>query len=193
MHVLIPGLTGSGKTRLAKALIRAYKRESLVLDPIGDPNWPSNAHVFRDVEEFSRVVIKARSCMVFVDEAPQVIRRYDDAHIWLATQARHLGHLVHFLTVRPQAMNANVRHMCSHVLAFKMSFTDAKLLSDERACRGLLQACELPIGPAAEYLYAAPDGEVTRWRLKDGRAVRVRPDGSAEPELELIEGGAEAP
>jgi hypothetical protein len=183
MHVLIPGITGMGKTRLAKALIESYTRECLVLDPIGDPHWPKRARVFRDIREFSRTVRASRCCMVFIDEAPQAIRRYDDEHIWLATQARHLGHLCHFLTVRPQAMNANIRHMCSHVLAFKMSFTDAKLLSDERACRELLLASELA---PLEYIYAAPNGDCTRWTI-DGKEVKFAPNSSelrerSEPE-----------
>jgi DNA helicase HerA-like ATPase len=164
VHSLVTGITGTGKTRFVRAAIPYFKRGVIVFDPFGMPkDYWGIEHVYSDPSDFINAVKEARHCHVIVDEAPQLLQRGDPTYQWLATQGRHLGHLCHFLTQRPSMLPPTVRGQCSHVVAFRLSFTDAKLLADERACMGLLEAPELALG---EYLYAAPDGTVTRGELK---------------------------
>jgi DNA helicase HerA-like ATPase len=172
VHVLIAGKTGSGKTALARALVAHFERPCLIFDPLRSPGWPTE-YVYAEESRFLAAVAQARSCNVVIDEAPELIGGVRPAHVWLATQARHLGHLVHFLAQRPALLSPTVRGSCSHVLALRMSQTDADLLAEEYVAEDLREASELPLG---EYLYARPDGHVTRHRVP-GLAIggSVRP------------------
>jgi len=161
-HVLIAGTTGYGKTQWVRRAMPHFKRGVLVFDPNGEPGWPSE-HVYADPERFGQAVREARHAIIIVDEATELVKRYDETYLWLATRARHLGHLCLFLSQRPSMLSPTVRGQCIHTIAFRLSFSDAKLLADERACEGLLLACTLTRG---EYVYADPDGVVTRGDLK---------------------------
>lgn len=112
--------------------------------------------------DFVRVVRASTCAQVFVDESPELIGGRSPDHAWLATQARHLGHQVHFLAQRATMLSPTVRGQCSHVFAFRSPTPDAKLLAEERAAPELVGASSLALG---EYLYARPDGRVTRHRL----------------------------
>ena len=144
-HVLILGMTTSGKTTLAKRLAIAYKKQRinvLVLDPLNDPGW-SASYISRNKSEFLAEVKARRKCAVFVDESGLMIGRYADEMQWLATTARHWGHRCHFISQRAMQLDKTVRDQCEKVFLFRVSFNDAKLLSEEFADNDILQAAKL--------------------------------------------------
>lgn len=171
MHVLIVGTTGSGKTTLATQLVRSYAARgvhSIVLDPMMDRRWRAGTKwVTDDPATFQKWVGESRRCMVFIDESGEMVGQYRSEMFWLATRARHLGHLSHFLTQRPAQLSRTVRGQCSTLYAFAMSIPDAKSLADEwgrtpEARTALLEAGELQPG---EFLKVPRFGAITRHRL----------------------------
>lgn len=145
----------------------------MVLDPLQD-KWPT-PYVYHDPATFLRAVSNARECMVFVDESGEMIGRFNEEMQWLATRARHYGHVSHFLTQRATQLAATVRTQCSHAFVFRSSATDARILADEFACPQLAASCALPIGG---YLYVGADGRVTRGDLFG--KTRDFPQGSSD-------------
>ena len=127
MHVLIVGTTGSGKTTLGTQLVDAYSarnRHSVVLDPMLDSRWHTR-WLTADPREFLKWASSSRSCMLFIDESGEMVGQYRDEMFWLATRARHLGHLSHFLTQRPTQISPTVRNQCTHLYAFGLAYSDA--------------------------------------------------------------------
>jgi hypothetical protein len=144
-HVLIMGMTLSGKTTLAKRLCHAYMAQGInciVLDPINDPGW-NTPYTFRDGTEFLDVCKASRQCAVFIDESGSAIGTHAHEMQWLATQARHWGHKSHFIMQRGQQLDKTMRDQCTHLYLFRVSKDDAKILANEFAQDELLQANEL--------------------------------------------------
>ena len=147
-HVLICGVTESGKTSLAKMLVENYRScgvQTLVLDPMMDNGFTADYHT-SDRAKFLQTVQASRKCAVFVDESGEMIGRYNDEMFWLATRARHYGHKCHFICQRGQQIAKTVRDQCSRLFLFKVSFDDAKLFSNEFAEIELRQANSLGKG-----------------------------------------------
>lgn len=135
-HVLIIGMTESGKTSLAKLLNEEYRRAgvcSIVLDPLNDPGWRPGEDCFqtRDKRRFLDVVKKSRSCNVFVDEAGESVGQYATEMHWLGTRARHYGHSAHFICQRTVQVATTVRDQCSILYLFCVSKKDSLTLADE--------------------------------------------------------------
>lgn len=114
--------------------------------------------------------------MVFIDESGEMIGRFNDEMFWLATRARHYGHVSHFITQRATALAPTVRTQCSRAFVFRSAPSDARIMADEFAAPQLAAATLLPIGG---YLYVAPDGQVSRGDLF-GKALR-----DFDPRVEL--------
>lgn len=136
MHVLIAGITGSGKTTYANGLVSVYEQSgiaSLVLDPIGDERWKQHgaAFVTDDREIFIKTVHKARNCCLFIDESGEMIGHYNEEMFFLATRARHMGHISHFLVQRPAQVSPTIRDQCTTLILFSVSTKDAKVMADE--------------------------------------------------------------
>lgn len=94
MHVGIFGPGRSGKTTLAKHLSRAAWMAGGVRSICWDINgeeWGKQALVFGDEFRFWKQVWHEKSCLVFVDEAAETIKR-DDSKTSLFTRIRHRGH-----------------------------------------------------------------------------------------------------
>lgn len=126
-------MTESGKTTLAKLLIREFRRNDIkcvVLDPLFDPSFEADFQT-SDRDEFLRIVKGSRSLAIFVDEAGESVGRYDSEMHWLATRGRHYGHSCYFLTQRGMQIAKTVRDQCSYLYLFACSRTDAKTLADE--------------------------------------------------------------
>jgi DNA helicase HerA-like ATPase len=176
-HVLIAGMTESGKTTLAKDLCHRYYSRgyaTAVLDPLNDPDWCPDFQT-RDSGDFLECARNSRSLGLFLDESGESVGKYNDEMFWLATRARHYGHKSHFLTQRPQQLSRTVWNQCSHLFLFNISAYDAKLLADEFNKPELRRANELA---QFECFYAPRFGPVKRLRIDPARtaahAARLR-------------------
>lgn len=132
-HVMIAGITESGKTTLAKRLVARYTHngiQTLVLDPLCDPGWGATFQT-SDKGLFLENVKLSRNCALFIDESGEMIGRYNEEMFFLATRARHYGHNTHFITQRVVQVNKTVRDQCVDLFLFMVSKTDAKVLADE--------------------------------------------------------------
>jgi len=146
MHVLIIGMTASGKTTLAKALAHEYRQRKIataVLDPLGDPEWQASFQT-TDRHEFLERVKRSRGCALFIDESGEMVGRYDDEMFWLATRSRHYGHRAHFISQRAAQLSPTVRHQCTRLFLFRVGVKDAKTLAEEFSDDTILRAGTLP-------------------------------------------------
>jgi len=154
-HALITGTSGSGKTTLAKALCQTWRRKgfaTVILDPLFS-SWPAASVQFHDAAAFLHYMRRARRCALFADEAPAAIGRNDRTFDTLATQARHFGHEVHFLTQRPTQLHPTIRENCERLYAFRLSPAAAQMLADEFTCPALAEL--IPTLERFEFVYAA--------------------------------------
>ena len=113
-HVLINGMTESGKTTLAKRLAAEYKKSGvgvIILDPLHDPGWQCDFQT-DDPDEFLSVCKKSERCALFIDEGSQSVGQYDTQMHWLATMARHHGHNSHFISQRGRSEERRVGKEC---------------------------------------------------------------------------------
>lgn len=147
-HVLINGMTESGKTTLAKRLAAKYKESNvgvIVLDPLHDPQWQADFQT-ADPDEFLSVVRQSQRCAVFIDEAGESVGQFDKQMHWLATRARHYGHNSHFLSQRGAQLAKTVRDQCSRLFLFCSSLDDCKIHAREWNKEELKQANSLAVG-----------------------------------------------
>lgn len=132
-HCLIIGRTLSGKTTFAKKKAQALKKKGyhiIVLDPFLDPEWQAD-FITSDPEKFLHVVWNNKQCAIFVDEAGDMIGKYDKVMEKLATRGRHWGHKCFFITQRVKQLSTTVRNQCSELVIFKQSAADTKDLANE--------------------------------------------------------------
>jgi hypothetical protein len=142
MHVLILGITQSGKTTLAFKLAAIYKAKGtpiLVLDPDKRSEWQAD-FITDDPEYYLQVVKVNKSCALFIDESGQSIGRYSGPMAWLATNARKWGHKSHFIAQRATQIDPLVRGQCTTIFLFKQSVADSKILASEYVCDELQKA-----------------------------------------------------
>ena len=147
-HCLILGMTESGKTTLAKKLLRDFKKsgiKSIVFDPLNDPNWCSDEK-YDDSDDFLESFWSNRRCAVFIDEAGESVGRYDMMMQKTATRGRHWGHSVHYLAQRATQLNRTVRDQCSHLFLFCSSKEDGKIHAQDWNDDALLRCNELKRG-----------------------------------------------
>ena len=157
-------MTESGKTTLAKSMARNLQARGwyvVVLDPIKDPGWQAD-YIAADVNDLLYILKQSRSCFVFVDEAGQVCGHHDTDNLWLATQSRHWGHSVFFISQRGSQLSKTIREQCSFLYLFACSKTDSAVLANEWNREKLLEANTLKRG---EYLYAPRFKEVKKYSI----------------------------
>jgi len=141
MHVLILGITQTGKTTLAFNLAHKYSEAGinvLVLDPDKRTGWGAD-YLTDDPEAYLEVVKVNQSCALFIDESGQMIGRYAREMAWLATNSRKWGHKAHFITQRATQLDTTVRNQCTTIFLFKQSLNDTKILANE-FCSDYLEA-----------------------------------------------------
>ncbi len=164
MHVLILGITETGKTTLAFKIAAMQKQKGrpiLVLDPDKRREWNAD-FITADPEEFLEVCKVNQSCALFIDESGQTIGRYAGSMQWVATNSRKWGHKAHFISQRATQIDVLMRTQCSNLFLFKQSVNDSKILAQEFVCPQLMEACNLKKG---EYLAkVGVDGVVTKSR-----------------------------
>lgn len=132
-HVLILGMTESGKTTKARKLASCYRRQGygvLVLDPLCDPRWDCD-FITADQEDFLDVFWRSRSCMAFLDEGGESVGRYDLAMQETATRGRHWGHSCHYIAQKATQLAPIVRDQCSYVYLFTSGLSSCKMLAEE--------------------------------------------------------------
>jgi len=127
-HLLIVGMTDSGKSTLACQLSHAYHRAGIgviVLDPMLDARWKADV-LTGDRGYFLSLLSNpaTRRCAVFVDECGEMIGHYKKEMFFLATQGRHFGHNCHFVTQRAKQLSPTVRDQCSYLALFACSLDD---------------------------------------------------------------------
>ncbi len=134
-HMLVVGMTESGKTTLSSQLVQTYRKNNIkvvVLDPMNDPRWGADFQT-RDRAQFLSIIKnpETRSCAIFVDESAEMIGRYHEEMFFLATRGRHYGHNCHFVCQRAKQLAKTVRDQCSYLALFNCSFDDSRELANE--------------------------------------------------------------
>lgn len=159
-HVLILGMTESGKTTLARNLAHVYKRSGrgvLVLDPLCDPRWNAD-YATDDQDRFLEVFWQSKRCYAFLDEGGESVGRYNESMQKCATRGRHWGHSCHFIAQRAMQLAPIVRDQCTHLFLFCSSLRDGKVLAEEWNRPELERCTELKQG---EYIHAVKFGDIT--------------------------------
>ena len=160
MHSLVVGITGSGKSRLAKQIIipgwcrRGYA--VLVLDPIGQP-WPGAHWVTDDPMTFLDKAKASEKCVLIVDECSTALRgdaKTERATRWLATQSRNRGHIAYFLGQRVLQMQPDIRDNCGAAFVFQQNPDNAGWFNDQWNLPTV--AREAPCLPLGVCLHAQP-------------------------------------
>lgn len=159
-HVLILGMTESGKTTLAKKLAARYRAQGqtvLVLDPLRDPSWPCD-FITSDQDHFLEVFWANKSCMAFLDEGGESVGRYDRAMQKTATRGRHPGHSCHYIAQEATQLAPIVRGQCRHLFLFCSPVDSGKVLAREFNRPELLECSTLLVG---EYIHAVKMGSIS--------------------------------
>lgn len=177
-HVLILGMTLSGKTHKAKQLARDYKRAGvgvLVLDPLCDPEWNAD-FITADQDEFLNVFWNSRSCMAFMDEGGESVGRYNVAMSQTATRGRHWGHTCHYLAQKGTQLAPLVRDQCTRLFLFCSGSKDGAVLAQEWNRPELENCTQLKQG---EYYYAVKMGSISTNRSNSNGTISDR-DGTSD-------------
>lgn len=149
MHTVIAGMTGTGKSTLAKAIARTGKSEGmeiLVLDPYNDRQFHEiTKHVYTDSFEFYDTVMQSQNCVVIADECGETLRK-NPGFDALATMTRKKGHLMVFCCQRYVQMTVTLRTQCSKVYAFRQSKKDCVLLVEDFGDDKLMECTNLKRG-----------------------------------------------
>lgn len=162
-HTLIVGMTGSGKSSLAKIMAQKAKAAGaliLCLDPKNDPGFCADFST-TDPAKFQREVTRAagEKTLVIVDESADTIGNYAGVMCRIATMNRELAHRAIFITQRGAALDKNIVLNCGNVFVFRSSGRDCKTLCDDLGKKQVYEALEFDRG---EYLYIPAYGQVRR-------------------------------
>lgn len=134
VHILITGISLSGKTNLAKRLAAdesAAGKNIVVYDPIASQGWPGNAVKYSEPSRFLDRINHLSNALVFVDEAKTLWDFNEDAADALVYKGRHRGFLCVLMAQRSRMVPPNARNQCARVFSFKQQPYDAQILADE--------------------------------------------------------------
>lgn len=177
-HVLIAGMTLSGKTTLAKRLCQVYRSHgirTLVLDPILDPQWGAD-FITADQEHFLEVFWSNTECMAFLDEGGESVGRYDLAMQRTATRGRHRGHVCHYIVQDATQIAPIIRAQCTRLYLFCSPYESGARLARDWNRPQLLECSDLSVG---EYFEAVKMGAIKKCSLFNKPRSENEPDSSA--------------
>ena len=158
-------MSESGKSTLAVELSRELKaagEKVIVLDPMSDPRYVADFRT-ADADKFLEVFWANQQCHAFIDEAGDVVGRYDELMRQTATKGRHWGHSCYYVTQRGAMLSATVRAQCRHLFLFCSPIDDCKALSKDFNEPQLLEACKLPQG---EFFHVSRFAPLKRGKLQ---------------------------
>lgn len=139
-HAGVIGMQQSGKTTLALAMARGYRRAGyavLVLDPHLNPHWQAD-WMTDQLPAFLRKAKNSQRCALFVEETGDESNGEkpigkQPGFPWLVTQAHHLGHVTHYLSQYhaqvPPVVRCNVRRL----FLFSVGLQSAKVWAEQLA------------------------------------------------------------
>lgn len=144
-HLLICGVTQSGKTTLAHALAehearQKNPRQMIVYDPVGTETaagtWPECSpavDIYTERDEFLKELPKyeGRPCLIFVDEADDVFRHSEPENTAIIRRGRHHGWQIVLITQRPKLLSPSARSQCGRIAMFRMARDDAKAVAND--------------------------------------------------------------
>ena len=129
-HIVIVGLSETGKSSLAKQLAARVKAGGqhgvLVCDPMQSRDWVCDFQT-ADLNEFAAVYQDSRLCYAFVDEC-FMLNSVEEKNILQRMNAmgRHYGNRNIMIGQRFTAMPKTARELASRKLIFRQSPEDAK-------------------------------------------------------------------
>lgn len=145
-RVLIVGVSESGKSTLARRLVKMAGLPYHVFDPIG-AQWDGAASVSSDFAIFSsEVLADTRPRVAVIDEAGDVFGVGQRENHWLFTRGRHSAILPVAIAQRMSMIAPNVRTNATDLYLFRSSTRDCQTLADDYADDTLLLAAELEQG-----------------------------------------------
>lgn len=192
-HILIAGRTLSGKSTLGKLLCAAYRErgiETLVFDPVRDPEWRSSFQS-DNREHFLQVYWASQCCAVFFDEGSISVGKYVPETEKTATLGRHRGHINHYICQRVTQIPPIVRDQCTELFLFSSSAKDCALLAEEFGHDELASGHLLTVG---EYFHAYKMGACVRGNLfkkgaknDSGNRINGRGDNGSRNDSRTVE------
>lgn len=132
-HGATIGMTGSGKSTLEHVRAAEFRRRRfgvLVADPHLSPPWCAD-FITRDLELLYRVARNSRRCAIFIEEAGDFAKC--DHFAWFFTQARHLGHVVQYVSQYYAQVPPLVRTNCERLCLFRVGQRCADVWAEDFA------------------------------------------------------------
>lgn len=160
-HKLIVGQTLSGKSTLARAMVKdAISRgiQPCIYDPTMNPDWGTEFVTcepdifFAWLRDFHAAGYK---CVAVIDEAETILSQSDRRNWWLFTRGRHFAIECIAITLRPTLIAPTVRGNCAELFCFYINRNDAAILASDFGA------------PAVEKAYELIQGEFFRAAWKD--------------------------
>ena len=129
-HALIVGRTEFGKTRACKALASGLVKHGKVLayDVLGS-KWPDGVQVVTSRADFEWYYWSEIDWLaVFIDEAGETVRHFDEDMEKTATRGRHPGHQNFYIVQGLTLMSKQARKQCTVCYLFNCESGDADAL-----------------------------------------------------------------
>ena len=130
-HAIILGVSGCGKTTLAKQLAGRMQRVAVCefggSKRVGKTNWGKPAFHTMDIDSLLYFAQHNIRCNIFIDDAGDNMRRSKDFDFF-TTCGRRWGHTVFLITQRANQLTPNIRTNCETIYCFRQSDYDVELL-----------------------------------------------------------------
>lgn len=146
-RLLIVGVSESGKTELAKRLIKESQIPVFIRDPVG-ASWPRCDAMFETSEELRELLRKQNKqpCIVIVDEAADFFSVGQHYNHWIFTRGRHDAMLPIAIGQRIKMMAPNVREQATDLYVFESSIEASAILAEAYNMDELNRATDLKQG-----------------------------------------------